>query len=63
MYLVVGFPFHPVARGQSSEKEFSDFVIGEDKDRERNSREPPPELQGVHPETLVHTRSVGKEGS
>ena len=63
MYLVVGFSLHPVARGQSPEEQFPDFIIAEDKDREGNGREPPPELEWVHSKTLVHARSVGEEGS
>ena len=43
------------------EKEFSRLIIAEDEDREGNGRQPPVELQRVHPQALVHARGVGED--
>ena len=59
--LVVGFPLHPVARGQTTEQQLSDLIVAENKERERNGRQPPVDLEGIHPQTLVHARSIGQE--
>ena len=60
-FLVVGFTFNPVARGQTSEQKLPAFIIDKDDEGEWQGRQPPVDLQGVHPKTLVHARSVGQE--
>ena len=63
MYLVVGFSLHPIVRRKGPEEKLPEFIIGEDQGREGKGRKPPPELERVHPKTLVHARSVGEEAS
>ena len=63
VYLVVGFSFHPVSSRKTTEQCFPDLIIDKDESREWKGWQPPPELERVHSETLVHSRSVGKEGS
>ena len=46
----------------TSEQELPGLVIAEDEDGEWDGRDPPVEVQRVHPQTLVHARSVGQEG-
>ena len=53
--LVVGLPFDPIACWQATEEIFSCLIIAENKDWEGQGRNPPPEFQWVHTETLVHT--------
>ena len=38
------------------------LIVAEDEKGEGKRREPPVELERVHPETLVHARSVAEEG-
>ena len=61
MYLVVGFSLHPIVRRKGPEEKLPEFIIGENQGREGKGRKPPPELERVHPKTLVHARSVGQE--
>ena len=42
---------------------FSDFIKHEDEDGEGKGWKPPVDLEWVHLQHLVHTRSVGQEGS
>merc|ERR1712241_1136865 len=43
-------------------KEFSGLVVSEDQQGEGKGRQPPVELQRIHPEALVHARTVREEG-
>jgi len=61
--LVVSLPFDPVAPGQCPEQELPGLIIAEDEHREGDGREPPSELQWVHPKTFVHAWSIAQEGS
>ena len=61
--LVVSFSLNKVARGQTTEQHFSDFIISENKEGERNGRQPPVDFEGIHPQTLIHARSVTQKGS
>jgi len=47
----------------ASEEELPGLVIAEDEDGKGYGGQPPVELQGVHPQALVHARGVGQEGS
>ena len=62
-YLIVGLSLNPRACRLASQQELSGLVIAEDEDGEWDGWDPPVEVQRVHPQTLVHTRSVGQEGS
>ena len=61
--LVISFPFDPVAGWQTSEQIFSGLIITENEQRKGNSWQPPVDLQGVHPKTLIHAWSVRQEDS
>lgn len=60
--LIICFLFDPSTR-VSSQDVTTDFVINEDEYREGNSREPPPEFEGVHSEGFRHSGSVREEAS
>jgi len=59
--LIVGFPFNPSAR-ITPEEVLPALVIDEDGEREGKGRQPPVEVERVHPQPLVHARGVGQEG-
>merc|ERR1719481_427959 len=46
-----------------SEQELPALVVDEDEEGEGKGREPPVELERVHPQSLVHSRGIGKESS
>jgi len=60
--LIVGLVLDP-SSGIASEQEFPGLVITEDEEGEWHGGQPPVDLQGVHPQALVHAWGVGKEGS
>ena len=47
----------------TSKQKFPGPVITEDQEGEWHGRQPPADLEGVHPQALVHAWGVGKEGS
>ena len=57
---IVGLFFYP-ASWVASEQELPRLVVAEDQDGEGKGRQPPVEVERVHPETLVHARTVGEE--
>ena len=62
MRSVVSLALYPAA-GVAPQQELSRLVVAEDQDGEGDGGQPPVELERVHPQTLVHARGVGKEGS
>ena len=60
--LVVGLPLHPGAGAVAAEEILPALIVDEDEDREGEGGKPPVDVQRVHPETLVHARTVGQEG-
>ena len=46
----------------TSEQKLSCLIIAEDEDGEGDGWDPPVEVERVHPQALVHPRSVGEEG-
>ena len=58
--LIVGFFFNP-STWIVSEDPFADLIKDKDENGERDGREPPVKLQGVHLQALVHARSVRHE--
>ena len=62
MRSVVSLALDP-ASGVAPQQELSRLVVAEDQDGEGDGRQPPVDLQGVHPQALVHARGVGEEGS
>ena len=61
-FLVVGLPLDPGSRSVATEKSLPALIIDEDEKGEGHGRKPPVDVQRVHPETLVHARSVGQHG-
>ena len=59
--LIVSLAFNP-STGVASEQELSGFVVTEDEDWEGDGRQPPVDLQRVHPQALVHPWCVGEDG-
>ena len=60
--LVICLLLHPTSRAPP-DKKLPNFVEYEDEERKWKSGEPPVELEWVHLQSLVHTRSVGQESS
>ena len=56
---IVGLLFNPSA-GVSAKQELSRLVVAPDEDGEGDGRQPPVDLQGVHPQALVHAGGVGE---
>ena len=46
-----------------AEQKLSGLIVAEDEDGEGDGRQPPVDLQGVHPQPLVHAGCVGQDGS
>merc|ERR1711868_155800 len=46
----------------TAEQELPGLVVAEDQDGEGHGRQPPVDLQGVHPQALVHAGRVGEDG-
>ena len=65
MRSVVSLTLDPAA-WVAPQQELSRLVVAEDQDGEGDGRQPPVDLQGVHPQPLVHARGVaenaGKHG-
>ena len=57
MESIVSLGLDPAA-GVPPEKELPGLVVAEDEDGEGDGRQPPVDLEGVHPETLVHAGGV-----
>ena len=60
MRSVVSLALDP-ASGVAPQQELSRLVVAEDQDGEGDGRQPPVELERVHPEPLVHAGSVTEE--
>ena len=58
---IVSLALDPSAR-VASEQELSGLIVAEDEDGEGDGREPPVDLERVHPQTLVHPRGVREDG-
>ena len=58
--LVVSFFLDPSSRGLTKNV-LPDFIKDEDQSREGDGREPPVDLQGIHLQSLIHSRSVAQE--
>ena len=58
MRSVVSLALDPAA-GVAPQQELSRLVVAEDQDGEGDGRQPPVDLQGVHPQALVHAGRVG----
>ena len=58
---IVGLSLHPMARMETSKQELPHLVVAEDEDREGQGDEPPPEVERVHPQSLVHPGAVAEE--
>ena len=58
--LVVSFFFDPSSRGLTKNV-LPDFIKDKDQEREGDGREPPVDLQGIHLQSLIHSRSVAQE--
>ena len=61
-YLIVGLSLNPRACRLASQQELSGLVIAEDEDGEWDGWDPPVEIERVHSQPLIHTRTVGQEG-
>ena len=60
--LIIGFSFHPRSWTKTSEEKLPALVINKDGQREGNGRQPPQELERLHPQSHVHARRVDQEG-
>ena len=60
-YLIVGLSLNPRACRLASQQELSGLVIAEDEDGEWDGWDPPVEIERVHSQPLIHTRTVGQE--
>ena len=61
--LVVSLPLDPVSGRQRTKDELAGLVVDQDEGGEGQGRQPPLELQRVHPETFVHAGRVREDGS
>ena len=61
--LVVGLPLDPGSGTVPSQQILSALIVDEDKKREGHGWDPPVDVERVHPQSLVHARGVGEEGS
>ena len=60
MLLVVSLLLNPATR-VSTQQVLSRLVVAPDEDGEGDGGQPPVDLQGVHPQALVHARGVGED--
>merc|ERR1712037_108985 len=60
LLLVVSFLLNPATR-VSTQQVLSRLVVAPDEDGEGDGGQPPVDLQGVHPQALVHARGVGED--
>ena len=61
-YLIVSLTLHPVAGRKSPHDELSRLIVAQYDEGERESREPPEELDALHLQDLVHAGAVTQEG-
>lgn len=60
--LIVSFMFHPAAWIQA-QNTFTRFVENENQNGKWQRREPPPETQSVHAQSVIQAGAVGQKGS
>merc|ERR1711975_63925 len=58
---IVSLVLDPPSR-VAAEQELPGLVVAEDQKGEGDGRQPPVDLQGVHPQALVHAGRVGQDG-